>query len=115
MYADDLKLMKVVKCIDDCLSLQLNLDALCDWCDGNMLNLNIKKCEAMSFFRIRSCIEYPYSINGVVLNRCHNKKDLGVVFDRELNFIKHYEHISSKCYKMLEFIIRTLPAYSQWT
>jgi hypothetical protein len=54
MYADDLKLMKVVKCIDDCLSLQLNLDALCDWCNGNMLNLNIKKCEAMSFFRIQS-------------------------------------------------------------
>jgi hypothetical protein len=55
MYADDLKLMKVVKCIDDGLSLQLSLDALCDWCNGNMLNLNIKKCEAMSFFRIRSC------------------------------------------------------------
>jgi hypothetical protein len=95
MYANDLKLMKVVKCIDDCLSLQLNLDALCDWCDGNMLNLNIKKCEAMSFSRIRSCIEYPYSINGVVLNRCHNKKDLGVVFDRELNFIKHYTYLQN--------------------
>jgi hypothetical protein len=111
MYADDLKLMKVVKCIDDCLSLQLNLDALCDWCSRNMLNLNIKKCEAMSFFRIRSCIEYPYSINGVVLNRCHNKKDLGVVFDRELNFIKHYEHLSSKCYKMLGFIIRNTKSF----
>ena len=53
MYADDLKIYYRVNNVDDALRLQNDLNALCLWCHDNLLNLNVKKCKTMTFYRKR--------------------------------------------------------------
>jgi hypothetical protein len=48
-------------------------------------------------------------INANPLIRAENKVlDLGITFDRELNFHYHLDNICCKAFKMLGFIIRIL-------
>lgn len=51
LYADDLKLFRIVNTVDDELMLQKNLTHVQQWCLSNNMSLNVKKCEAISFSR----------------------------------------------------------------
>ncbi|XP_008181902.1 uncharacterized protein LOC103309089 [Acyrthosiphon pisum] len=63
----------------------------------------------MSFydrFKARFSIHYMYTINGSSLTSVGSKKDLGVLFNSDLNFHSHIERICCKAIKMLGFIVR---------
>ena len=45
LYADDLKICRVVKTLRDTLNLQRDLESLSLWCQVNQLDLNISKCK----------------------------------------------------------------------
>ncbi|XP_008182540.1 uncharacterized protein LOC103309289 [Acyrthosiphon pisum] len=61
----------------------------------------------MSFYRTRDRFDYSYSINANPLKRSEYKfLDLGITFDRELNFHSHLDNICCKALKMLGFIKR---------
>ena len=107
LYADDLKILKVIKNVLDASALQRDLNRLLQWCEVNQLYLNIKKCNVISFTRKRSKIEFGYSVNGVQLNRLKVVKDLGILMDEKLTFGKHIEYVIAKSYSMLGFISRT--------
>ncbi|KAL4090397.1 hypothetical protein QTP88_025246 [Uroleucon formosanum] len=77
------------------------------WANEHYLELNFLKCHSMSFYRTHDRFEYPYSINDNPLKRSENKVfDLGITFDRELNFHSHLENICCKALKMFGFIKR---------
>ena len=71
----------------------------------SILALNPKKCNVMSFYE-SNYTAFAYSINGTELERVSHKKDLGVTFDRQLNFKLQIENIISELNRMLGFIIR---------
>jgi len=50
-FADDAKLFKHVICDEDHKALQLGLNALQDWSNKCLLNLNILKCKTVFFGR----------------------------------------------------------------
>ena len=106
MYADDLKLYSEIKSLQDCITLQLNLDSLVSWCNVNKLQLNILKCKIMTFSRMRSNINFQYSINGEILETVSLMKDLGVLFDSKLKFSDHIDQIITKATRLLGFIRR---------
>lgn len=106
LYADDLKLCGKVKSMADAIHLQEDLDALSNWCKCNRLDLNIGKCQVMSFFRVRSPIHFEYSIDGSSLSRVKCIQDLGVWLDEQLTFDRHIEFVTSKAYSMLGFVKR---------
>lgn len=106
MYADDLKIYSIIRSLEDVLLLQQDLDILCKWCNDNKLSLNINKCKVMSFHRKMRPFVNDYVLNGVKLSRVCEFKDLGVIFDEKVNFIKHIDSITSKAYCMLGFIKR---------
>lgn len=106
IYADDLKIATVVRGVDDCLELQRDLDMLTQWCQKNLLDINISKCKTMSFTRNNNKITYFYNINGHVLERCTQVSDLGVIFDSSLTFVPHILHITNSAMKTLGFIFR---------
>lgn len=107
LYADDLKLFSTIATESDCLRLQLNLDALHEWCVENRLDLNVSKCNVVSYTTKKSTITFNYSIDGTTLARPEVFKDLGVTFDKELTFIPHINDLISCCFKILGFILRT--------
>ena len=51
LYADDLKIVRIIESYEDCLVLQSDINALCGWCNGNKLQINKKKCDVMTFSR----------------------------------------------------------------
>lgn len=106
LFADDMKIYKIIKNIYDCLSLQSNFMKFAEWCTINKLTLNIKKCQIMSFFRIKNPIKYSYTLNNHSLLSVSEIRDLGITFDTKLSFINHINMITSKAMKMLGFIIR---------
>ena len=47
-----------------------------------------------------------YNMNGTLLDRCDQFKDLGIVVDNKLSFTPHIEYVTNSAMKMLGFIIR---------
>lgn len=101
MFTDDLKLFRKIECVPDYVTLQEELDSLVLWFNSIGLHFNIGKCKCMIFSRSRSPTNRS-SIDGVT-----NKKDLGVLFSSNLNFLSHIETICCIAFEILGFIIRS--------
>lgn len=65
-FADDLKLLRRIKSVDDCQEFQLEMNRIQEWCINNKLDLNVKKCAVMPITRKaeRDRINYPYALGG---------------------------------------------------
>jgi len=107
-YADDTKIFKEISYIRDCNLLQQDLSAFESWCKNNSLNLNIAKCQVMSFSRKApaSIICFDYKLNGVSIERVQKVRDLGIDLDPKLTFKEQYESMIHKANSTLGFIRR---------
>ena len=64
MFADDAKRFRRIVDINDCMSLQNDLDELYQWSKYWKLNFNSLKCKVIYFTRNRNPIKFAYKING---------------------------------------------------
>jgi len=106
-FADDLKIYRPVVTVDDCVQLQGDIDGLQRFCDENRLVLNVDKCAHITFTRNKDRINFNYSLNGAVLKKVEEIRDLGVILDSKLSFEPHVEAITQKSIRNLGFITRT--------
>lgn len=106
IYADDLKIYKSISNDSDAKVLQENLDRLDLYVQQNSLSLNVKKCVVMSYTKRINCINFPYNINGNILERRDTMRDLGVIYDSKINFNEHVENVCRKARRMLGFMMR---------
>ncbi|EFA13487.1 putative RNA-directed DNA polymerase from transposon BS-like Protein [Tribolium castaneum] len=106
LFADDLKIYTEIKSIEDCLTLQNNINAVVKWCNENRLYLNPSKCNVMSYTKKREFLEFVYDISSVTLHRTFIIKDLGVIFDTELAFSEHIRDVTARAIKSYGFIYR---------
>ena len=106
LYADDLKLHKVIRSVRDCNALQADIMSLRLWCEFNQLELSIGKCKVLSLFRKSNPIMYEYRIDDIALGRVREFRDLGVIITENLCFNKHVTVMVSKAYSMLGFMKR---------
>ena len=89
MFADDTKVYKKIKVVDDCKVLQDDLNNLSVWSKKWLLNFNETKCVVL---KIKHSILYMYTLNGHVLDQVSNQKDLGITISDTL---KPNEHIAN--------------------
>lgn len=108
LYADDLKLFLEVRSNDDCVALQRDVDAVCEWSVANGMEFNMAKCGVMTFGRIRHPIFYDYNLNGSCMSRFSTTTDLGVTFDRGLTFHDHMVALSKESFRRLGFVLRNV-------
>ena len=80
LYADDLRIVRVIEGEHDCQKLQSDINTLADWCVANKFSLDTKQCQMMSFSRRRKIVTFKYKINNVILTRSYKIKDLGEIF-----------------------------------
>lgn len=106
LYADDLKIFRVVNNVNDCLYIQNDLGILDNWCTQNKLYLNIEKCFFLRFSLKINKIDFMYTLGSKSLNIVNQAKDLGVIFDSKLSFGLHIKNIVNKAYRALGFICR---------
>ena len=106
IYADDMKIYSTIKSYRDAELLQADLDRFASWCSNSNLKLNVGKCEFTRFFKIKSPVIFNYKFNNSVIQYNNLITDLGVVFDKEINFKSHIDKIVTKASQMLGFIKR---------
>jgi hypothetical protein len=51
LFADDLKIFHVIKCVEDCKLLQSDVGCVEKWCIENYMKINIFKTNIISFTR----------------------------------------------------------------
>jgi hypothetical protein len=107
LYADDIKISHEIESTEDCEKLQVNINYLIQYAKLNGLTLNTSKCSAVSFSLKKStAINFVYKINQEDIVREEEFKDLGVIFDKRMNFGRHIDTICSKARQMYGFIMR---------
>ncbi|KAL1461757.1 hypothetical protein WDU94_013629 [Cyamophila willieti] len=108
MYADDVKLIKLIRNTSDSDLLQEDIDSVTNWLSTIGLNFHPGKCNVMVYTSKRTPPPFPYNyqINNTSLNFVSEFKDLGVTFERNLNFDSHRQDIESKAYKRLGMVTR---------
>ena len=87
----------------------IDLDSLSDWCDVNVVYLNVNTCYKIIFARRNLPFNYPYKINDLVLQETNHIKDLGVTLNSKLSYNSHIHETPSKSLKCsVSFKDRTL-------
>ena len=108
MYADDLKICKRIRSLDDAVALQTDLENLCIWSDIWKLKLNPEKCKVITFTLRKKPVVKSYSIQNVTLDRVSEMRDLGVILDSKLTFASHIDSVVGRANRALGTYLRTL-------
>lgn len=106
LYADDTKFKAIIKCIEDAIRFQSDLDRVAAWCDRNRLSLNQVKCFCASYHRKSRPIVFDYSIGGKIMGRKTAVRDFGAAFVQEILTNKHVQLITANAFSMLGFVFR---------
>jgi hypothetical protein len=106
LYADDLKVFRVVNNSNDNAMLQKDLDNISDWCRLNLMKINCNKTNFMSYTNKVQYYVSKYFICNNVVNKVDYIRDLGVTFDRNLRFDLHVYNIIQNTRKLIGFIFR---------
>ena len=111
MFADDTKLLKIIKCDRDSLNFQSDLDRLHRWSLTWQLKFNPNKCKIMHTGRQRE--EHLYTMindendTRTILEETTCEKDLGLHVDNQLLFDDYIHQACKKASNVLRAIRRT--------
>ncbi|CAM5140560.1 unnamed protein product [Eretmochelys imbricata] len=101
-FADDTKLLKIVKTKADCEELQKDLIKLSDWETKWQLKFNVDKWKVMHIGK--NNLNYTYNMMGANLAATNQEKDLGVIMDSSLKTSTHCAATVKKANGMLGII-----------
>lgn len=95
IFADDLKISRIIHEHTDALYLQNDIDTFNQWCAINGMQCNAGKTVTVSFSRKQNTYFHDYNIGGTNIIRKRVHKDLGVLMDSKINFQAHVNQILS--------------------
>ena len=101
LFADDLKLFRMVRVPNDAQLLQEDLDKLCAWSSSWKLALNPTKCKVLTLTLKKQPVLMDYKLSHFSLDRVTDQKDLGILIDSKLTFNPHADYIVAKANRML--------------
>ena len=105
-FADDTKLGKAVSTLEDCQSLQKDLDSLHNWSLEWQMEFNADKCSIIHLGH--NNLQYNYSLGDKDLNNSICERDLGVLVDSNLKFSEHCNSVIKQANSTLGLIKRTI-------
>ncbi|CAM5134922.1 unnamed protein product [Natator depressus] len=101
-FADDTKLLKIVKSQADCEELQKNLTKLGDWATKWQMKFNVDKFKVMHIGKRNP--NYTYTVMGSKLAVTTQERDLGVIVDSSLKSSTQCAAAVKKVNRMLGII-----------
>ena len=105
LYADDIKLYKVIKSFDDSILLQNGLDVISNWVSRNNMKINKSKTKCISFTRKTQYIVTRYHLEGTMIEKTENIRDLGVYYDSKVIFDIHINNMIDSARRIFGYII----------
>ena len=107
MYADDTTLYCNLDQNSTSDSLNNELKFITNWLNANKISLNIGKTKHMIYHNIDKKVNYPVlMINNVEIERVTHFNIFRAVFDSQLNWKRHLDHISLKTSKIIGILHR---------
>ena len=109
LYADDNKILSIVNNQVDHQSLQTDINSSSEWCDQNYVKLNGDKCKILHYGNKNTGYKYYIVTNGIMkeLLVSNSEKDVGIIFNSNLQFTQHICKIVAKASRMLGLLINT--------
>ena len=102
LFADDTKVYRAIKCREDHLQLQSDIDKLLVWSNMWQLKFNIAKCTLLHLGKPHSYGDYK--LDGVAISQSNIVKDLGVLIDTDLKFHAHTSMVVARANRLLGII-----------
>ena len=103
LFADDTKLYRKIERLEDCESLQRDLNRLGAWTNRWSLRFNEKKCVVL---KIKEQVGYSYTLNGVKLDSVESQRDLGIMINNKLSPSEHVQNLVLKSNRKIHMIKR---------
>ena len=106
VFADD---TKIYDDSSNSMKIQEDLFNMQKWTEKWNLYFNVAKCKVMHVGKKNPQYEYYMKLEGEnqKIGTCEEEKDLGIIFDKNLNFDNHITSITKKANQMLGIIRRT--------
>ena len=104
MFADDAKIMRKVRNLEDCNKLQEDLDKIYEWGKQWQMEFNISKCHVMKMGKSKYRPYKEYKLGEETVKEVSEEKDLGVIIQNNLSPENHINKIFGKTYNMLQNI-----------
>ena len=115
MYADDTTLYCNIDQTTNSQILNHELSNIYDWLSANKLSLNTAKTKFMIFHTKNKRIPNPIlKINNIEIERVTQFNFLGLIIDCNLNWKKHFDHISLKISKAIGIMYRLKSIYPEY-
>ena len=108
LFADDCALYRNIRCQQDAVKLQKDLEALQQWEGDWLMEFHPKKCQVLHVTNKRKCVEHPYSIHGHTLEVVDSAKYLGVNIHKSLKWNHHINQITKKANSTSAFLRRNI-------
>ena len=105
MFADDTKLFRTVKTIDDCNILQNDLNTLSQWTKDWLLIFNVDKCKVMHIGKNNPKLDYTMRTENAnrILIETSEEKDIGVWIT---NYLKHEKQVIAASQRAMAVIVQ---------
>ena len=107
-FADDTKLLKVMRTTSDSSELQADLDAVNLWGKEWLLTLNTRKSAHLTFSLSRKTNQSCYESEDLVIDGVTSYEDLGILVQEDLSWSKQIASLCSKAYGALHVLRRVL-------
>ena len=105
-FADDTKIGRQVKNMEDARKLQEDLNRLYNWSQKWDMQFNVSKCSVMSVGKGNMHVDY--TLNGTAIGRSYSARDLGVQVSSDLRPREQCVIARNKANKILGFISRSV-------
>ena len=108
-FADDTRLMREVRGVQDASSLQTDLEEVYQWAADNNSSFNHKKFEALrqgSDETLKASTSYTAPDGSIITEKTH-LRDLGVTMSADGTFRQHINNICQSARNMCSWILRT--------
>ena len=112
-FADDTKVAKEIRGVEDREDLQRGLDNLWDWASKWQMKFNVEKCKIMHTGRTNP--EYGYTLNDIPLGTTQEEKDLGIIIMDNLKPSRQCAVAANKGNQILGQIRRGFSCYDKNT
>lgn len=108
LLADDCILYREITSMEDSITLQNDINSLCQWESKWQMKFNVSKCFAMRVTHKKKPLLTSYKMNDSVLQTVPNHTYLGVDINSKLSWADHINGISFKANRVLGLLRRNL-------
>ena len=105
LFADDLKIYRIVQSVADHDLLQADLNSIAQWASDNKIAFNISKSSVIHLGS--NNIKLPYLLNGTKLSPKETIRDLGILIDCKLNFHNQCAAAAKKAIGTAHYIMKS--------